>query len=126
MYRAEVTHTEGYAFKVKTPTSEMIIDAKGRELTPPDALLVSLGSCIGVYIRKYAEGARLAISAFTVTVEGDFSKQPPICFREIKVDIDLKGAKLDERRKKALVDFLRNCPVHTTLKINPRIDMRIL
>ncbi|HTZ11669.1 MAG TPA: hypothetical protein VMD04_04785 [Candidatus Margulisiibacteriota bacterium] len=56
MYKAEITHKEDLSFLVKAEGDEFIVDAKGKAITPPSALLVSLGSCLGVYIRKYAEG----------------------------------------------------------------------
>ena len=78
-----------------------------------------------MYIRKYVEGAKITLNDFTVTAEAEFSKEPPFCFREIKVALDLKGALLDERRKQALLDFIKNCPVHNTLKVSPHIDVAI-
>ncbi|MFH1753967.1 MAG: hypothetical protein ABH875_07265 [Candidatus Omnitrophota bacterium] len=39
--------------------------------------------------------------------------------------IDLKGSQLDDRRKKAFMEFIENCPVHNTLKANPDISFRI-
>ena len=124
MYRAEVTHTDDFAFSVKTSSVAFVIDAKESALTPLDALLAGLGSCIGVYIRKYAEGAKLALEHFTVTVEAELSKETPVSFKVIKASVDLKGA-LDERRKNALLAFIKNCPVHNTLKGNPLIEMTL-
>lgn len=39
---------------------------------------------------------------------------------------DLKGAVLDERRRKALLEFVKNCPVHNTLKVNPLVDIKLV
>ena len=126
MYHVEITNNQGYSFTVKSADYEFSVDAKGKGFTPPDTLLASLGSCIGVYIRKYFEGAKLDLGEFKVTLEAELTKEPPICLREIRVNIDLKGANIEERRKKPLLDFIRNCPVHTTLKINPRVDINLV
>lgn len=125
MYRVELIHNKDFAFSVKLGNYEFIIDAKGNGLTPPDVLLASLGSCIGVYIRKYAEGAKLDLNNFKITVEAEFAKEAPLSFKAINVFVDLKSATLDERRKKALLEFIKNCPVHNTLKGNPEVEIKL-
>ena len=126
MYHVEITGKQSYSFTVKAGDSEFSVDAKGKGFTPPDTLLASLGSCIGVYIRKYFEGAKIDLGEFKVIVEAELTKEPPVALREIKVSVDLRGANLEERRKKPLLDFLKNCPVSTTLKINPRVDINLV
>jgi len=125
MYQVEVINGGGSAFKIKSKDSEFIVDTKPGGITPPDMLLASLGSCIGVYIRKYAEGAKLAIGGFRVTVVGELSKETPHCFRAINVAIDIPDAGLDDRRKRAMLHFIKNCPVHNTLKSAPEVDIKI-
>jgi len=126
MYKVEVASDGNYKFIVKAKSHELVVDAKGAEgITPPDVLLASLGSCVGVYIRKYAEGARLELGRFNISVEADLGTQAPLGFRQIKVTIDLAGATLDERRKKAIVDFIKHCPIHNTLKSSPAVDITI-
>jgi len=125
MYKIEVTHNQDLAFSVKAGESEFLIDAKGKGLTPLDALLAGLGSCVGVYIRKYAEGSKLTIENFKVNVSAELSKDSPLSFRQINVDIDLKSCIIDERRQKALLEFIKNCPAHNTLKTNPIIEFKL-
>ena len=125
MYRVDITNSGDSLFRVKSKDYEFVVDTKGDGITPPDALLASLGSCIGVYIRKYAEGAKLGLREFSLSVEADFSQEKPVCFRLINVKVDLKGAKLDERRINALLEFIKNCPVHNTLKLNPQIEVNM-
>ena len=125
MYKVDVTAEGDYRFSVRSKDAEFTVDAKGSAMTPPDTLLASLGSCVGVYIRKYAEGAKLLLGEFAISVEGDLGKETPCYFRQIKVSVDLKGAALDEKRKAALLAFIKNCPVHNTLKNNPSVDISI-
>ena len=121
MYKVQVTHNQDLAFRVKANESEFIIDAKGKGLTPLDALLAGLGSCVGVYIRKYAEGSKLNLNNFQVNVSAELSVESPAFFKRINVTIDLKACPLDERRQKALLEFVKHCPAHQTLKGNPEI-----
>ncbi len=124
MYSVQITNDADYLFKVKSKDYEFLVDTKGKGVTPPDALLASLGACIGVYLRKYVEGAGIDLKGFTINVKAEFSKDP-VCFRTIDVEIDLKGFKIEERRTKAMVAFLKNCPMHNTLKTNPDINIQI-
>ena len=126
MYKIEVTHNQDMAFSVKAGESEFEVDAKGKGLTPLDALLAGLGSCIGVYIRKYAEGSKLKLDNFKVNVSAELSKESPFSFRQISVEIDLKPGLTDERRQKSLLEFIKNCPAHNTLKLNPAIEFKLI
>lgn len=125
MYRVEVSNKGGSKFTAKSKDYEFMIDTEGGGCTPPDTLLASLGSCVGVYIRKYAEGSKLSIPEFTVTVDGELSKERPVAFKLINVSIDLKGAKIDDRRREALLAFVQNCPVHNTLKQDPEVKIHL-
>lgn len=125
MYHVDITNSGDYAFKVKAKDYEFVVDIKGKGVTPPEALLASLGSCVGVYLRKYAEGAKLRLADFKISVSADFSQEEPVCFRKIDVEMDLGEARFDERRQKAMLEFIKNCPVHKTLKHNPEVGIRI-
>jgi putative redox protein len=125
MYHVDIDNEGDHSFNVRSKDCEFIVDTKGKGITPPDALLASLGTCIGVYLRKYAEGARLALPEFYISVDAEFSEDKPVCFRKINVKIDLKGAQVDERRLKAIHEFIKNCPVHNTLKQNPEVEIKI-
>ncbi len=126
MYKVQVRHNQALAFTVRTNESEFIIDAQGKGLTPLDALLAGLGSCVGVYICKYAQGAKLNLADFKVDVLAELSNEAPFSFRMISVEIDLKSSGLDERRQKALLEFVKHCPAHNTLKGNPEIEFKLL
>lgn len=126
MYRVEITANPDATFLVKSKDYEFIIGIKDKGISPPDTLLAGLASCIGVYIRKYCEGSGVKLDNFSVTAEADLSQDKPVCFRKIDVFLDLKGARLDERRERALLEFIKNCPVHNTLHMNPEVDTKII
>ena len=124
MYSVEITNEKDQLFRVRSKDYEFFVDTKGKGVTPPDTLLASIGTCLGVYIRKYADGAGIHLGQFTIAVEAEFAKDP-VCFKTIDVKADLKGLALDERRTAAMLAFIKNCPVHHTLKINPAINITI-
>jgi len=125
MYHVDITNAGDYSFIVKSKDYEFIVDVKGKGITPPDTLLASLGTCVGIYLRKYAEGVKLTLPEFSISVDAELSKEAPICFRKINVNVDLKGVGLDERRLKALDKFVKNCPVHNTIKNDPEVEIKI-
>jgi len=126
VYKVELRHKKDLTFSVKSGGYEFAIDAKGKDgISPPDALLASLASCIGVYISKYSAGSKLGLEDFEVSAEAEFTKESPFLFKEIKVTIDLKGFELDERREKALFEFIKNCPVHNTLEAKPEVKIEL-
>ncbi|MDD5730277.1 MAG: OsmC family protein [Candidatus Omnitrophica bacterium] len=125
MYSVEIKNQGDSVFQVKSKDYEFNVDTRGKGITPPDALLASLGTCIGVYIRKYADGAMLPVKEFNVSVKAEFTKELPTCFRDIEIIVDLKGFELDDRRRNSMLEFVKNCPVHNTLKVNPRVEIKI-
>lgn len=126
MYRVEVVSNPDSSFKAKSGDYEFTIGLKGKGISPPDTFLASLAGCLGVYIRKYCEGSGLALNDFSITAEAEFCQDKPVCFKDIRVSVDLKGAKLDERRQKALLEFIKNCPIHNTLHMNPDVNIKII
>ncbi|MCK9594885.1 MAG: OsmC family protein [Candidatus Omnitrophica bacterium] len=125
MYKVEVKNSGDYLFKVQARGNEFVIDPMGSGVSPADALLASLGSCMGFFCRRYIESANLGINDLSITLEGEFTRDAPICLKEIRVLLDLKGSQVEERRKAALLEFIKNCPIGNTLKGNPEITVTI-
>jgi len=125
MYNVEAIDSGNFIFKIKSRGSEIVTDAKGAGFTPPDLLLAGLASCIGVYVRKYFDGAKISVDGFSVSASADFFKEPPVRFKNISIKISLKDNKLDGRRANALIEFIKNCPVHNTLKNSPDIEIKL-
>jgi uncharacterized OsmC-like protein len=125
MYKVELENKGDMQFSVKSRDYVFNIDLKGRGMTPPDVFLASLGSCLDVYLRKYLENSGLAMNEFKITLEADLSKENPVCFRQINVKIDTRDVHLDEKRKSAILEFIKNCPIHNTLKTHPEVHIEI-
>jgi len=125
MYNVEIQSLGDYKFSVKSGDNEILVDAKGAGIGPLPVLLASLGTCVGVYLTKYAEGTKLDLGKFHISVSADLCKDKPIRFRDIDVKIDMGETKLEQDRKEALMRFVKNCPVHNTVKSEPNISMEI-
>jgi len=125
MYEVTVRNHGSSVFEVESKDYKFSIDTKDAGISPSATLLASLGSCIGVYIRKYCDGAHLGYDNFRVRVSAEFTAERPVAFRQINVLIDLQGCQIPERRKKSLLEFIKKCPIHNTLSINPAINIKI-
>ncbi len=126
MYQAEVFCAKDRSFKVKANAYEINIDGKGGAISPLETLLAALGTCAGVYIRKFAESTKLPLDNFIVKVEAELTDKAPYRFDQIHLSIDLQGISLDESKKESLLRFVRNCPVHQTLQANPEMVINLI
>ncbi len=125
MYHVDVNCKEGSVFDVTSGEAKMTIDSTGNNMSPLHTLLAALGSCVGVYLRRYADNLKLPIKEFSVCIESDLVKDNTPGFRWINVSIDLKGAPLDDAKKEGLMRFIQNCPAHNTLRGNTEIDFNL-
>jgi uncharacterized OsmC-like protein len=126
MYSVEVVSEKSFEFRAVSGRYEFNIDIEGKAVSPPALLLASLASCVGVYIRKYAQGFKLDLRPFSVRASAEFAKTQPICFKDIDINIDLKDNHIDEKAKESLLRFIKNCPVHNTLKSVPTISIKLI
>jgi uncharacterized OsmC-like protein len=127
MYHIDVTNSGDHTFKAKTRSGdELSVGVNPEGINPLTTLLAALGSCMGVYLRRFIEGTKLPIKDFSIMLDAELVKEPPMRFKEINVSVDLKGAQLDGGKKEAVLEFIRNCPAHNTLKHNPVINILLL
>ena len=123
MYKVQITH---FNFTAQCSNHQIVIDAQDKKgITPSDLFLASLGSCLGVYIRKYIKNTHINLEGFTITVQSEFCTENPIHFKAINIYIDLKKPDIDEKRKESILRFIKNCPLHHTLKMNSDIHIAL-
>jgi len=127
MYKVEVKNKGGSEVYVKSASGQFTVDLDGKTgVTPLDTLLGSLGSCMAYFIRKFAKSANIEMGLFAVDVEADLVSDKGYRFKNINVSIDLDGAMVDDAKKQSLIQFVKNCPVHNTLRSQPEMDIRIV
>jgi uncharacterized OsmC-like protein len=127
MYQVEVSNHGTGEFTARAKESSITIHTTGIPFSPVDTLLASLGSCVGFFIRTYSDQAKLGLKDFSVRVESELSmEEKPLGLRRIQVEIDLKGFELDERRKTALLAFVKSCPIKGTLELRPEIILSLV
>ena len=125
MYHVDVSCKEGSVFNVTSGAAKMTVDLTEKNFGPLPTLLAALGSCVGVFLRRYAEDMKLPIKEFSVSVDAELVKAPQMIFKEISVSIDLKGAQIDEAKKEGLIRFVQHCPVGNTLRGTPAVNVKL-
>ena len=126
MYHVAIHHQNHMAFSVQSQNHSLSIDAQGDTgISPLDALLAALGSCIGVFVRNYAKNTSINLENFTIHTRAELSADRPIRFKDINVTIEFADKTIDEKRRASILRFIKNCPVHNTLAMQPSITISI-
>lgn len=126
-YKVEVKNKGGSEVYVKSATGAFTVDPDGKSaVNSLDVLLGSLGACMSYFIRKFAKSANIQMDMFKLDLEADLVSDNGYKFKKISVAIDTDGAVLDDAKKHSLVEFVKNCPTHNTLRSQPEIEIRIV
>lgn len=125
-YLVEISNNGNAIFNVKARENKFEIEPMGKGLAPAEVLLASLGSCVGLYTKRYLEGARINNTGFEIKIESDFCKDAPIRLKEVKVYLNLKDVAIDEVRRKSLLEFVKKCPIGHTLEYNCEIAINLV
>ncbi len=119
---------EPYANEVITHHHRMVIDEpvpKGgadKGPKPSELLLASLGGCISITLRMYAEHKQWPVKAITVWLKRDPpEKNKPV---QIQVNIEVSGD-LEEPQLKRLRAIAKRCPIHRTITGDVEISHKL-
>jgi putative redox protein len=127
--KIRIKHEEGYRFIAQAGEHKFYIDQpkdKGGSdlgMNPLEVFLSSLGSCVAVYTKRYCQDAKIDYAGLSVDIDAELSQDRPFRFSDIKVKIAL-GKDVDNR-KDALLNFVRNCPIHNTVSGHPNISIEV-
>jgi len=88
-------------------------------MTPPEFLLVSLGTCAGFYAAQYLKLHKLAAEGLEVHVSAEKAKAPAR-LGTFRIEVIAPG--LDERHTEGVLRAVRACLVHNTLLNAPAIE----
>ena len=91
-------------------------------LTPPEFLLVSLGTCAGFYAAKYLESRSLPVDGLAVSVSAEKLMHPP---RLGKFCISVEMPDLDPAHEAGLLRAVDNCLIHNTLRNTPSVEITV-
>lgn len=113
--------SQNYSINVELPKENQALEG----ITPPALLLASVGSCLAVYLERYLKDTKIGFDKFFINVKSDICKESPHYLKTIDIKIEIPGLDLDEKRKRSLLEFIKNCPVHNTLANRPQVNIEI-
>ena len=88
-------------------------------MTPPEYLLVSLGTCAGFYAAQYLKTRSLPCQGLAVKVSAEKAAQPA---RLGKFRIEVTAPGLDAQQQAGLLRAVKACLIHNTLIHAPAIE----
>jgi len=88
-------------------------------MTPPEFLLVSLGTCAGFYAAQYLKLHGLSADGLEIDVSAEKAKAPA---RLATFRIEVTAPGLDERDEAGILRAVQACLIHNTLLNAPAIE----
>jgi uncharacterized OsmC-like protein len=126
-----VHHLGNVQFEATTRGHRVVCDqpaaAGGADsgMTPPEFLLVSLGTCAAYYAAEYLKARSIPTTGLEIKVSAQKAMQPA---RLDGFHIEVIVPPIDPRHEEGLLRAVRKCLVHNTLTGAPsiRTEVRIL
>jgi len=89
-------------------------------MTPPEFLLVSLGTCAGFYAAQYLKARSLPAEGLRIKVTADKATQPA---RLGRFQIEVTAYGLEPQHQAGILRAVKACLIHNTLLNTPAIDI---
>ena len=91
--------------------------------SPTEALLSSLGACMGIDVVIILEKMRVGLEGLSITVEGERVAEPPRYFHRMRLQFRIRGdVPLDKAERAVKLSFEKYCSVFHTLRNDIDID----
>jgi uncharacterized OsmC-like protein len=91
-------------------------------MTPPEFLLVSLGTCAGFYAAQYLKTRLLRAAGLTIKVSAEKAERPARLAR-FKIELSVPG--LDSQHHTGILRAVQSCLIHNTLLHAPAIEIAL-
>jgi len=122
----EIFHLGGVKFEAAARGHRVLCDqpvANGgadEGMTPPEFLLVSLGTCAGFYAAQYLKTRSLPADGLRIKVTADKATQPARLARFV---IEVTAPVLEAQHQAGILRAVKSCLIHNTLLNGPAIDI---
>lgn len=122
----EIVHKGDVKFEASARGHRVICDQPATHggsdsgMTPPEFLLVSLGTCAGFYAAQYLKARSLSADGLKIKVTAEKAVQPA---RLGRFRIEVTAPDLDARRQEGILRAVKACLIHNTLLNAPAIDI---
>ena len=124
----EIRHTGDVTFEAIARGHRVICDqppANGgadKGMTPPEFLLVSLGTCAGFYAAQYLKTRSLPTNGLAIRVKAEKAAQPA---RLGSFQIEVEAPEMDEQHHAGMLRAVKSCLIHNTLLHAPSVEVVI-
>jgi uncharacterized OsmC-like protein len=122
----EILHKGEVKFEAITRGHRVICDQPATNggsdsgMTPPEFLLVSLGTCAGFYAAQYLKARSLPADGLKIKVTAEKATQPA---RLGHFQIEVTAPELDTHHQAGILRAVKSCLIHNTLLNGPAIDI---
>lgn len=126
----KIAYRSGKKFIATCRGKQLIIDqplengGTDEGMTPPEAFIASIGSCMGVYVLNYCRNANINPTDMILSIEWDKAKSPAR-ISKINVEIKIPKSKMKERSE-AILKVANHCLVHQTLLQPPKMEINLV
>ena len=124
MFKASIENRGDSKYYVTTRHGSFVLDTEGQGANPIDTLLASLCGCMGHYVRDYLADRQIMHDGFAIEAEAGVTPDKAR-LAVIKVRIDLKEVRLDDRQAAEMLKFIEKCKVHKILHENPGVTVSL-
>ncbi len=121
-----VEFIDGVKFKASARGHEVFCDqpesngGKDEAMTPPEFLLVSLGTCAGFYAVQYLKTRSLPVEGLRVEVHAEKAADRPARVASFRIEVFVP--QLEERHREGVLRAVKSCLIHNTLLNTPAIE----
>ena len=91
-------------------------------MTPPEFLLISLGTCAGFYVAQYLNAHSLVCPGLEIKVAAEKAAQPA---RLGSFRIEVIAPSLDPHHEEGILRAVHKCLIHNTLLNPPQIETMV-
>ncbi len=120
-----VKHLDNVRFEASTRGHSVVCDqpptngGADEGMTPPEFLLVSLGTCAGFYAAQYLKTRNLPQTGLEIKVSAEKAAQPA---RLGSFRIEVTVPPLDPQHEAGVLRAVKACLVHNTLVNTPAVE----
>ena len=122
-----IDYSGGIAFEAHCREHSLTIDLPQEKggldsgMTPPEAFMASLGACVGVYVVRYCQNAKLDASGMQMRLTWKLSEDKSR-ISDINIKLSLPHADIGKRAA-AILSVAHRCLLHNTISGNPEIKI---
>jgi putative redox protein len=122
----EIVHLGNVKFEAVTRGHRVISDqppdngGSDSGMTPPEFLLVSLGTCAGFYAAQYLKTRSLSAEGLKIKVTAEKAAQPA---RLGRFHVEVTAPGIEPQHQAGILRAVKSCLIHNTLLNTPVIDI---